>query len=87
MKETEEKPTSSNSTLANQVPSSTVTHGTIEIPKKWKLDIMEAIEKKQFNLEIRSDIARTLVTLLIAKFRPEPTRPQLQDNLYYSILA
>ena len=52
---------------------------SIEIPSHWRPETKACINRRQLTNESRLDIIRTLVTLTISKFGPEPTKHQLEE--------
>ena len=53
--------------------------GKILIPEYWREETQECIDNKVMDDESRSDITRTLVTLLTAKYGTRPRKNHCQD--------
>ena len=51
----------------------------VDIPTRWRPETQQCLESKVTSDEARNDIVRTLVTLLIAKVGPKPTRRECEQ--------
>ena len=51
----------------------------IQIPDYWREDTQDCIDAGVLDDSSRSDIVRTLVTLLVAKFGPRPGRARCEE--------
>ncbi len=51
----------------------------IQIPDHWREETQDCIDEKVLDDSSRSDIVRTLVTLLVAKHGPKPGRAWCED--------
>ncbi len=51
----------------------------IQIPDHWREETQDCIDEKVLDDGSRSDIVRTLATLLVAKHGPKPGRARCED--------
>lgn len=60
---------------------STASHSAriIQIPNHWREETQECIDEGVMDDDSRSDIVRTLVTLLVAKYGPKPGRARCEE--------
>ena len=58
---------------------STTSSDKIHIPEYWRQDTQDCIDAGVLDDSSRSDIVRTLVTLLVAKFGPRPGRARCEE--------
>ena len=68
--------------LTASISSSTsgnLSSGNFEIPTHWRPETDSCIKKKDLTPECRSDITRTLVTLMISKVGPKPSRTDCEQ--------
>ena len=52
---------------------------TIQIPDHWREETQDSIEEGVMDDDSRSDIVRTLVTLMVAKYGPKPGRARCEE--------
>jgi len=70
---------SSRSPSLSSSTSGDFSSGSFEIPTHWRPETESCIKMKDLTTECRSDIARTLVTLMITKVGPKPTKSQCEQ--------
>ena len=49
------------------------------VPDQWREDTQASIDAKDLSKESRSDISRTLVTLMTAKYGPNPGKAKCEE--------
>ena len=71
--------TSSHTASQSSSTSGNLSSGNFEIPTHWQPETDSCIIKKDLTPECRSDIVRTLVTLMISKVSPRPSRTHCEQ--------
>lgn len=75
-------PPTSNSFTSASGSSTCSTHmssSPIDIPTHWRPDTIKCIHEKSLSTECRNDIVRTLVSMLISRVGPKPTKSQCEQ--------
>lgn len=80
----ETPPPTSNSFSSTSESSTCSTHTSmssspIDIPTHWRPDTIKCINEKSLSTECRNDIVRTLVSMLISKVGPKPTKSHCEQ--------
>lgn len=59
--------------------SSKDTAGALVIPSHWTTTTQKAIDEQKLDPKIRGDIVRTMATLLITKYGPQPRKSEVEQ--------